>query len=54
MSIDSKVFDQLNLAIEDKKRIDELLENEPDIPPADDLLFKIWQLEYIEKGLRSV
>ena len=50
----AKVFDQLNLAIEDKKRIDELLENEPDIPPADDLLFKIWQLEYIEKGLRSV
>jgi len=33
--------------------IDKLLEKEPDEIPEDPLLFRIWQLEYIERGLRE-
>lgn len=36
-----------------KKQVDELLENEPEEIPADGFLFRIWQMEYIEKGLRD-
>lgn len=42
-----------NLSVADKKMIDELLKNEPETPPVDSLLFKIWQYEYIERGLRE-
>ncbi len=36
-----------------KKKVDELLQNEPNEIPADDFLFRIWQMEYIERGLRE-
>ncbi len=36
-----------------KDRIDQLLEAEPREIPDDPLLFRIWQLEYIERGLRE-
>jgi hypothetical protein len=36
-----------------KPEVEQLLQNEPDEIPADELLFKIWQFEYIEKGLRE-
>lgn len=35
------------------KSISELIQKEPHEIPSDPLLFKIWQLEYIEKGLRN-
>src|SRR5690606_8585509 len=38
---------------EQKKKLDELLLNEPAMIPADEFLFRIWQMEYIEKGLRD-
>lgn len=38
---------------EQKKKLDDLLHNEPEMIPADDFLFRIWQMEYIEKGLRD-
>lgn len=34
-------------------KVRELLKNEPKGIPTDPLLFKIWQFEYIEKGLRE-
>lgn len=36
-----------------KPEVEKLLQSEPDEIPADKLLFKIWQFEYIEKGLRE-
>ncbi|WP_297093715.1 radical SAM protein [uncultured Draconibacterium sp.] len=36
-----------------KDKIDRLLEAEPNEIPNDPLLFRIWQLEYIERGLRE-
>ena len=37
---------------EQKTEIDTLLAFDPEMVPNDPLLFKIWQMEYIEKGLR--
>lgn len=36
-----------------KDKIDRLLASEPSEIPDDPLLFRIWQLEYIERGLRE-
>ena len=36
-----------------KDKIDRLLATEPTEIPDDPLLFRIWQLEYIENGLRE-
>lgn len=36
-----------------RSNVEELISNEPDEIPVDPLLFRIWQLEYIEKGLRE-
>ncbi|MBN1951708.1 MAG: radical SAM protein [Bacteroidales bacterium] len=47
-----RVFSKNNLSAEYQNQINKLLENEPDVPPGDPLLFKIWQYEYIETGLR--
>ena len=38
---------------EEKAEIAAFMNNEPEQIPADDFLFKIWQFEYIEKGLRE-
>lgn len=46
-------FTENNLTVAYQKQIDELIENEPANPPSDILLFKIWQLEYIESGFRE-
>lgn len=48
-----KLLSEQNLSVEDKKLVDELLTHEPKTPPADLLLFQIWQYEYIESGLRD-
>ena len=37
----------------EKQDIQDLMNNEPDIYPKSNFLFKIWQMEYIEKGLRE-
>jgi len=39
---------------EQKKQVDELLAKEPEKIPTDPFLFKIWQMEYIERGLREI
>jgi pyruvate formate-lyase activating enzyme-like uncharacterized protein len=36
-----------------KARLEILLKNEPAKIPEDEFLFRIWQMEYIEKGLRE-
>ena len=36
-----------------RDKIEKLIANEPETIPDDPLLFRIWQLEYIEKGLRE-
>lgn len=36
-----------------KINVEKLIRNEPDEIPENDLLFRIWQMEYIEKGLRE-
>lgn len=46
-------FTESSISLSYQKQIDELIINEPEIPPLDLLLFKIWQFEYIEKGLRE-
>lgn len=38
---------------EQRKEVEQLLQKEPAEIPSDPLLFRIWQLEYIEKGLRE-
>lgn len=47
------VFRATGLSEYDKKRINELIEIEPREIPGDPLLFRIWQLEYVERGLRE-
>jgi hypothetical protein len=47
MMPEEKLTDDLHRQIED------LLNKEPETPPADSLLYRIWQLEYIERGLRA-
>ena len=37
----------------EKQGIENLLTNEPNNIPQSDFLFKIWQMEYIENGLRE-
>lgn len=46
-------FAENNISVAYQKQIDELIVNEPESPPTDLLLFKIWQLEFIESGLRE-
>lgn len=46
-------FTENNLAVACQKQTDELIVNEPESPPIDLLLFKIWQFEYIESDLRE-
>lgn len=43
----------VTIETETKVKVDELLKNYPQEIPDDELLFKIWQMEYIEKGLRE-
>ena len=43
-----------NLSEEDADAIIKLIDNEPDEIPNDPFLFKIWQYEYIENGLRDL
>ena len=43
-----------NLSEEDANSIIKLIDNEPDEIPNDPFLFKIWQYEYIENGLRDL
>jgi pyruvate formate-lyase activating enzyme-like uncharacterized protein len=47
------VFSKEGLPKEKRQQISNLLNNEPNTIPEDNLLFKIWQHEYIEKGLRE-
>lgn len=47
------LFKEKNLSAENRKLINDLIQEEPAIPPADSLLFEIWQFEYIERGLRD-
>ncbi len=42
-----------NIGSDYTNRIEQLLSNEPSEAPSDSLLFKIWQMEYIERGLRE-
>lgn len=49
----STVFHEKGLSVDEQAAINELLQNEPGSPPSDPLMFRIWQLEYIEKGLRD-
>lgn len=48
------VFTEGNLTTELQKSIQNLMSFEPNTPPEDPLLFKIWQHEYIESGLRDL
>jgi pyruvate formate-lyase activating enzyme-like uncharacterized protein len=43
----------IKLNAETKAATHKLLRAEPESIPTDDLLFRIWQMEYIEKGLRE-
>jgi hypothetical protein len=36
-----------------KTQVEKLIESEPIEIPEDEMLFRIWQMEYIEKGLRE-
>ena len=47
------VLSEEHLTADYRKQIDVLLNAEPGTPPEDLLLFRIWQCEYIEKGLRD-
>ncbi|MFV0269612.1 MAG: radical SAM protein [Draconibacterium sp.] len=38
---------------EDRSAVEDLLAREPEQIPTDPLLFRIWQLEYVERGLRE-
>ncbi len=42
------------LGSEQKQQINSLLNKEPEAIPSDSLSFNIWQMEYIEKGLREI
>jgi len=48
-----RVFAETNLSEDCTEKINNLINSEPDEIPTDPLLFKIWQLEFIEKGLRD-
>lgn len=50
---ETNVFQETNLSSEYVEKINLLIEKEPLEIPNDSLLFKIWQLEYIENGLRD-
>lgn len=47
------ILKEENLSLALQHKIEALLAVEPTEPPADSLLFRIWQLEYIESGLRA-
>lgn len=47
------VFCEKNLSADICMKLDALLNNEPGQMPEDPLLFKVWQHEYMEKGLRE-
>jgi len=47
------VLKETNLPVNYREKIQQLFTREPKKIPEDPLLFKIWQLEYIENGLRS-
>jgi len=47
------VLNPVEIPTSSKNEIESLLKNEPDEIPEDSLLFRIWQLEYIERGLRE-
>ena len=47
------IFTENKLTAEQQLQINTIMENEPTEPPSDLLLFKIWQLEYIERSLRE-
>lgn len=47
------VMNTVAIDITIKDKIDRLLASEPSEIPDDPLLFRIWQLEYIERGLRE-
>lgn len=36
-----------------KEKLEQMLRREPEEIPTDEFLFRIWQMEYIEKGLRN-
>jgi len=46
-------MNSVKLSAETRTAIDALVKNEPETIPENDLLFRIWQMEYIEKGLRE-
>lgn len=48
-----QVMKATGLNPEQQKAVESLLQKEPEEIPSDPLLFRIWQLEYIEKGLRE-
>ncbi len=53
------LYEEYDILKEDKltktmqQSIDKLLAKVPEVPPANSLLFRIWQCEYIESGLRA-
>ncbi len=47
------VLNPVEIPSSSKNEIESLLNNEPVEIPEDPLLFRIWQLEYIERGLRE-
>ncbi|MEZ5069918.1 MAG: radical SAM protein [Bacteroidales bacterium] len=51
--IETRVFDLRGLTPVQRREVDRMLEVEPSVPPSDPLLFRIWQLEYVEQGLRE-
>ncbi len=51
--IETTVFTESNLSSRNIEEINQLIAQEPQDIPSDPLLFKIWQFEYIENGLRD-
>lgn len=51
--LEEQVMKPTELVGECVNKVKQLLENEPVEIPADPLLFRIWQMEYIENGLRE-
>jgi len=47
------LFNENDLSVSYQKQIEKLILNKTDSPPIDSLLFKIWQFENIESGLRE-
>ncbi len=48
-----QVMPMLKLTKEQKVALEMLLHDEPAVPPSSDFLFRLWQREYIERGLRD-